>query len=99
MPTFEPDPFSARHVQQRSEDRFMTDTEIASQTLVGQLARRIHRQFVGPLGVVEEMFDIDHVHGRDPYHNSVRVSKMGAQNHTQEGLLTKSMALSSIWGS
>ena len=58
MPAFEPDPFGAGHVQERSEDRFVTDAKVASQMFFRQLRRRIHRKRIGPLCVIEKVPDI-----------------------------------------
>ena len=58
MPSFQPDPFGAGHVQQCSEDRFVTDANVPSEISVGQLRRRVHRELVGPFRVVEKMSDV-----------------------------------------
>ena len=58
VPTLHPNPFGAGHVQQRSEDRAVTDPKIVPQVFVGQLRRRSQREPVGPLGVIKQVPDV-----------------------------------------
>ena len=58
MPSFHPNPVRARHVEERAENRLVTDTEVVTQMLVGQFCGRIHGQIVCPFGVVEEMANV-----------------------------------------
>lgn len=58
MPPLEPNPFRARHVRERPEDRFVADAKVAAQMIIGQTRGRIYSQIVGPFGVFEEMLNV-----------------------------------------
>ena len=58
MPSFQPNPFGARHVNQRPENRTVTDVKVAAQIFRGKLAGSIQRQTICPLGVIKQMLDV-----------------------------------------
>ena len=53
VPSLEPNPLGAGHVQQRPENRAVANTKIATKTLVGKLRGRVEREAVGPFRIVK----------------------------------------------
>src|SRR5262245_28123107 len=62
FPSFQPDPFGSGHVDESAVDRAVTDFEVVSSLLFGQLFRRIERETVGVIGVIEESAYVFNVH-------------------------------------
>src|SRR5262249_46214213 len=62
FPSFEPYPFGPCHVNERSVDRAVTDLEVVSPLLFGQILSRVEREAVGVVGVIEESAYVVEIH-------------------------------------
>src|SRR5262249_246030 len=62
FPSLEPYPFGACHVNERSVDRAVTDLEVVSPLLFGQILSRVEREAVGVVGVIEESAYVVEIH-------------------------------------
>src|SRR3970040_1808761 len=62
VPAFEPDPIRTSHVQKRTEDRFVTDVDIAQQFFGRQLLRSTQHTRVRPFGVREQVTNFSNGH-------------------------------------
>lgn len=62
VPTFEPNPFRAGHVHERTVQRAMTYFEIIVALLIGQLLCRVEREMIGPFGISEKLANVMEIH-------------------------------------
>src|SRR5262249_57359807 len=62
LPPLEPYRFGTCHVNERSVDRAVTDLEVVSPLLFGQILSRVEREAVGVVGVIEESAYVVDIH-------------------------------------